>query len=199
MSQASVFFVGQPGEVAHHAAPFQSRLNVQIVEPHEVLQKSSPGDLAIFYSEHFDRFRDACQRLKQQNVATLYMIDGILEWRNAWENRRDEVACPYTMRPVLAHKVACIGNSQARVLESWGNQGKTEVIGIPRLDGYPNRFHRRAIRSPGVSSSGDDRQISRFTQHNFCDTAKPAACTAKNPTCATRRTESVARLSLSGD
>ena len=143
MSQSSVFFVGQPGEVAHHAAPFQSRLNVLIGEPHDVSKKARPGDLAIFYSEHFDRFRDACQRLRQNNVATLYMIDGILEWRNAWENSQHEVACPYTMRPVLAHKVACIGNSQARVLESWGNHGKTEVIGIPRLDGYSSRYKRR--------------------------------------------------------
>lgn len=136
MRNSSVYFVGQPHEVAHHAAPFQQLLNVKIADPVDVLHQANAGDLAIFYSEHFDRFRDCCLQLKKRNVATLYLIDGILEWRNAWENRPDEVACPYTMRPALAHKVACIGESQARVLRSWGNEGKTEVVGIPRLDEF---------------------------------------------------------------
>ncbi|MDG1873420.1 MAG: hypothetical protein P8J27_05890 [Mariniblastus sp.] len=136
MSNAKVFFVGQPIEVEHHAAPLRDHLDFEIAEPAQVLEDAQPGDLAVFYSEHFERFRESCKQLKSRNVATLYMIDGILEWRNAWENRLDEIACPYTMRPVLAHKAACIGHSQARILDSWGNAGKTEIIGIPRLDGY---------------------------------------------------------------
>ena len=43
-------------------------------------------------------------------------------------------SCSWTMRPVLSHKVACLGNSQSRILESWGNRGKCEIVGIPRLD-----------------------------------------------------------------
>jgi len=66
------------------------------------------------------------------------MIDGILEWRNAWDNRDDEVACPFAMRPVLCHKVACIGENQAHVLSGWGNAGRTEIVGVPRFDCYPN-------------------------------------------------------------
>jgi hypothetical protein len=135
MSQPSIYFVGTQQEVSHHAAPLQRSLDVKIAEPKEVVENAKSGDLAIFYSEHFDRFRDACQQLKQRNVATLYMVDGILEWRNAWENMPNEVACPYAMRPVLSHKVACIGQSQARVLNAWGNESKTEVVGIPRLEG----------------------------------------------------------------
>ncbi|MEM9940234.1 MAG: hypothetical protein AAF939_01515 [Planctomycetota bacterium] len=131
---SSVFFVGTEKEVAHHASPFSTTLEIQIVPPETVADVARSGDVAIFYSEHFDRFRSSCQQLRRNQVATIYMIDGILEWRNAWVNREDEVACPYTMRPVLSHKVACIGDSQARILDSWGNSTKTEVVGIPRLD-----------------------------------------------------------------
>lgn len=145
MANPSVYFVGQPHEVAHHAAPFQHSLNVTIADPQNVLERSQPGDLAIFFSEHFDRFRNCCLELKKRNVATLYLVDGILEWRNAWENSDDEVACPYTMRPVLSHKVACIGQSQARVLHSWGNAGKIEVVGIPRLD---HHWGKQSNRGP---------------------------------------------------
>ena len=94
MANSAVYFVGQPHELAHHAAPFQQSLNVVIATAAEVLERSQPGDLAIFYSEHFDRFRNGCLELKKRNVATLYLVDGILEWRNAWENSDDEVACP---------------------------------------------------------------------------------------------------------
>lgn len=129
-----VYFVGSEHEVAHHAAPLAEQVDFQIVAADSIVHQCRPGDLAIFYSEHFDRFRDAIQQLKSANVATLYMIDGILEWRNAWENRADEPACPFTMRPVLSHKVACIGYSQARILKGWGNHGKIEIVGIPRFD-----------------------------------------------------------------
>lgn len=149
MQQPKVFFVGSELEVAHHAAPLQERLNIEIAEPAEVLVAAKPGDLAIFYSEHFDRFRDCCRQLKRRSVATLYMIDGILEWRNAWLNSPEEIACPYTMRPVLSDKVACIGPAQARALRAWGNAAKTEIVGIPRFDNFADRYPINSVPSSG--------------------------------------------------
>lgn len=135
MADQLIYFVGTQTEVGHQAAPLQIRReDVVVAPPEQVLAAARPADLAIFSSEHFDRFRDACCQLKRRNVATLYLIDGILEWRNAWENHENEPACPWTMRPVLSHKVACIGPSQARELHRWGNESKIELVGIPRLD-----------------------------------------------------------------
>ncbi|MDB4766212.1 hypothetical protein OAG71_00845 [bacterium] len=136
MRTSKVYFVGTPAEVGHHIGPVEKHLDVEIIDPADVLKVASAGDVAMFFSEHFDRFRQSVIELKQKNVATIYMIDGILEWRNAWENSTDEVACPYVMRPVLSHKVACIGENQARVLNGWGNAEKTEIIGVPRFDRY---------------------------------------------------------------
>ena len=134
MPKQSIYYVGSVEEVSHHAEPLQRKMPINLAAPEETLRLAQPGDLAIFSSEHFDRCRDACRQLKQRRCATLYAIDGILEWRNAWENRADEPACPWTMRPVLSHKVACIGQSQTRVLDAWGNINKTETVGLPRLD-----------------------------------------------------------------
>jgi len=135
MANGSIYYVGTRDEVAHHAAPLQERLPIQIVSPESIVDRAQPGDLALFFSEHFDRFRQAIIELKSRNVATLYAIDGILEWRNAWETGPTEPACPWTMRPVLSHKVACIGPSQARFLSAWGNRDRVELVGLPRLDG----------------------------------------------------------------
>ena len=135
--QPVVYFAGSDHTVGHHAAPLQDRFDVRILSPEQITQQAKAGDLVVFYTEHFDAFRESSLQLKDNNVATLYMIDGILEWRNAWENSPDEIACPYTMRPALSHKVACIGASQARTLAAWGNADKVEVVGIPRLDQLP--------------------------------------------------------------
>ena len=39
-----------------------------------------------------------------------------------------------TFKPLMGHKLACIGRSQARWAEAWGNIGICEIIGIPRFD-----------------------------------------------------------------
>ena len=136
--QQRIYFAGTQLEIGHHAAPLDGMLNYTVCEPDDLIDQAQPGDVVVFYSEHFDRFRNCCRQLKERNVATLYMVDGILEWRNAWENRADEPACPFAMRPALAHKVACIGRSQARIIESWGNGGKTEIVGVPRFERLRN-------------------------------------------------------------
>ncbi|MGI9517236.1 MAG: hypothetical protein ACR2NP_09330, partial [Pirellulaceae bacterium] len=128
---------GSEAEVAHHAAGLQRETDVRIAAPDDVLRWARSNDLVIFFSEHFQRFRRTWHELNRRGCNTLYAIDGILEWRNAWENRDDEPASPWTMRPVLCDKVACIGSSQVRVLNQWGNAGKTELVGLPRLDDFP--------------------------------------------------------------
>ena len=147
MSTNAVFYVGSEQQVGHHARPLAELIPLRIESLSTVLEEASPGDVAIFFSEHFSEFRRAILELRRRRVATLYAIDGILEWRNAWENRPDEPACPWTMRPVLSDKVACIGPSQARVLASWGQSQKIEIVGVPRFDHLINH-DRSANRSP---------------------------------------------------
>src|SRR5690606_39203009 len=120
-------------------------------------QQVQPGDLAIFFSEHFDRFRTLCKKLKQQNIATIYAVDGILEWRNAWENRPEEIACPWTMRPCLADVVATIGWRQQSVLEAWGNRNCVP-IGMPRLDELSDQHKPAVSDSPSQPANGSTRQ-----------------------------------------
>ncbi len=83
-------------------------------------------------------------RLVEQNVPVLMISDGILEYRNTWEH--PQVAPGAVFQPVLGHKIACIGRAQARFLESWGNLGKCEVVGVPRFDRLLGR--RPRVRVP---------------------------------------------------
>jgi SAM-dependent methyltransferase len=74
----------------------------------------------------------ALRRAVEKEIPTLILADGIIEYRNTWQHPQNVPGA--IMQPVLGHKIACIGDSQARILSSWGNYGKCEIVGIPRLD-----------------------------------------------------------------
>ncbi len=67
-------------------------------------------------------------------IPTLILADGILEYRNTWEH--PQLTPGALFQPVLGHKIACLGRSQVRVLQSWGNPTQCEAIGAPRFDRY---------------------------------------------------------------
>jgi len=81
------------------------------------------------------------RRAVEQGIPTLVLADGILEYRNTWEH--PQLPPGSLFQPVLGHKLACLGRSQARVLESWHNAGRCEVTGSPRFDRYAGRQRRR--------------------------------------------------------
>lgn len=87
------------------------------------------------------------QRAMAENIPTLIIADGILEYRNTWLH--PNIAPGSIFQPVMAHKIACLGRSQVRILESWGNLGKCEIVGAPRLDPLSGKQARK--RNPGDS------------------------------------------------
>ena len=115
-------------------------------------------DLAVVNDERaLPHAMDAVRCLAEQGIPTLHVLDGVLEWRNTWENPTytlgAEPALPF-LQPSLCHKVACLGRSQARLLESWGNLGKCEVVGVPRLDHFVT-----TPAGPKTDSDGATRRI----------------------------------------
>lgn len=205
MPSANLFVVGCDHEVAHHAAPLADNLRLSIIQPDEAAARANPGDVAIFFSEHFDRNREAIRLLREKSVATIYAIDGILEWRNLWTHREHEPACPWTMRPVLCDKVACIGRHQARILQSWGNQDRVELVGIPRLDAAASRFLVASNEPRTQPESGAFRllvmtaKFPAFTEQQHATTVKALKdlrdWLAHNPQIQNRPIETIWRLS----
>ncbi len=99
-----------------------------------------PADAAIVITHEHFRWEEisALRRIVEQAmVPTLLLADGVLEYRNTWANPTIPDGSMY--QPLLAHKIACIGQASARLIESWGNPGKTEVVGLPRLDSLIGR------------------------------------------------------------
>ena len=88
----------------------------------------------------------------KRNVPVLILSDGILEYRNSWVQSHSVASGIFN--PVLGHKLACIGASQVRFLESIkGNFGKCENVGLPRLDDFKIESSKSNIPSILVCSS----------------------------------------------
>jgi len=94
-----------------------------------------PDDAGILITHMHYRWEELTtlrKVLNQQRVPVLILSDGILEYRNTWEH--PDLVDGSIFQPLFGHKLACIGRGQARVVESWGNAGRCEVVGLPRLD-----------------------------------------------------------------
>lgn len=88
------------------------------------------------------------QVARSLDIPTLVLQDGILEWRCQYENPLFGAGGGAAQhQPVIADKIACLGAQSARAIRSWGNAGKVEITGMPRLD---HLFSRPKIprRSP---------------------------------------------------
>lgn len=72
---------------------------------------------------------------RERRIPTLVLQDGILEWRCQYENPLfgSGGGAPQH-QPVLADRIACIGNQSGRQIAAWGNAAKVAVTGMPRLD-----------------------------------------------------------------
>ena len=140
-----IYYVGTPAEVENHARPLFGEFDVRIEDAESVVRYAQPGDVCLFYNEFFPRYRLANHALMHKQCAMLYAIDGILEWRSLWEFPPG-ISCLWSARPILSHKVACIGRSQVRIMESWGSAGQCEVVGVPRFDALIGRTSR--VRGP---------------------------------------------------
>jgi uncharacterized coiled-coil DUF342 family protein len=88
----------------------------------------------ILTHEHFQWETVATLRrvLDASRVPVLIMCDGILEYRNTWDN--PTIADGSVYQTIFGHKIACIGRAPARVIESFGNAGLCEIVGHPKFD-----------------------------------------------------------------
>lgn len=140
---------------AHHFRNLENRLEGRFVyesvpDPKRIL--AHRPRLVVCFDEHYCELGYAIAELKKHGVATLQVMDGILEWRRTWDYTRqglpiDGVANPIN-QPAFAHKIACLGRRDARILESWGNAGKCEIVGAPRMDDLVR------LRMQGLSRDG---------------------------------------------
>ena len=81
---------------------------------------------------HWETITTLRRIFEESKVPILILCDGILEFRNTWQN--PTIADGSVYQTIFGHKIACIGRAPARFIESFGNAGLCEIVGQPRFD-----------------------------------------------------------------
>lgn len=124
----------------HHFSPLYNQLSFEVVESAdwdpEIIHELQ-ADLLLTPSCDWYEAAACIEEARRLKIPSLYLMDGIIEWRHQWENPKFGAGggIPYN-QPVTTDKVACLGWQSARTLEAWGNIGKCEIVGAPRFDPY---------------------------------------------------------------
>jgi len=149
---------------AHHYEPVWEHFHgeVAVVESYELDEILSHDPAVVLCSTDYHLlYANVHAQLRQRNIGTVMAFDGILEWRRTFEYPLEGHQLPFE-QPAGVHKIACLGPAQARLLESWGNLGKCEIVGVPRFDelaanppplpkGPPRRILVMTAKTPGFS------------------------------------------------
>lgn len=138
-----------PDETHPHFASWLPQTGRPIVHaPHPDSDFVFPDDVALVVAVdcYHEPNVSLLRRAMAQRLPVLLLADGVLEYRNTWDH--PQLTPGALFQPVLGTKIACLGRSQARILESWGNAGRCEIIGAPRLDHYATRARR--VRAAGM-------------------------------------------------
>ena len=149
----------------HHVQPLLQRLEFEVAQVAQCNLDSillHNPKLVLCFDDYHIMYANVLAQLRHRNIGLLMMFDGILEWRRTFEYPLEHEHLPFE-QPVGAHKIACLGASQARLLESWGNVGKCEIVGVPRFDelarnpptfppGPPYRVLVMTAKTPGFNA-----------------------------------------------
>jgi hypothetical protein len=148
-------------------------VDVRVLADYEVAHEL-PAEIDLLVTHNHYRWDELAvlrQAMVHNNRGVLVLADGITEYRNSWQNPTTPAGS--LMQPAVAHKIATLGAAQSRLWESWGNRGKCEVVGLPRLDQRARHF--------GWWQAEDD-SLAR-TEVTFDATAAPTllVCSARTP------------------
>ncbi|WP_372644061.1 hypothetical protein [Ancylomarina sp.] len=146
MNKISV--IGPSKYIGRHFKTIENQLGASFFyfekyQPNKIIEENP--DLVIVPDEHWCELGNIVATCKKHGILTLQLMDGILEWRRTWDyesngHRVDGVLNPIN-QPAFANKIACLGYKDYRILESWGNRGKCEIVGMPRLKYIENIRH----------------------------------------------------------
>lgn len=153
-----------------------------------VHQWQVPDDAALIVTHSHYRWEELSVLrtvLKENRTPILVLADGILEYRNTWQH--PGLPDGSIFQPLFGHKLACIGTGQARLLESWGNAGRCEVVGMPAFDSIQtlpppaldNSSPLRLLVATATTPAFDEEQRRVLVQslillRDFTQTQKPS-------------------------
>lgn len=135
--------------------------DIENLEIHHLEKIRAFDPKVVVVLDCFGPAKELAIRLRDENIVTIEFSDGQLEWCCTWENKNMYAQPQY--QPILTDKFAAMSLPQMRVLESWGNHGKCELVGTPRFDTYadlnpiPHEGWRLLVATPNTVGYDDEQ------------------------------------------
>lgn len=159
----------------HYAAVMESEEIEWIGTISPPFDESTLGTIDAFICscEHHWPTRLAITACKRLGIPTFHVLDGIVEWRNLFENPRSSVpenGAPL-FQPLLSDLTFAMGSAQEWALRWLGNE-RVAATGLPRLDciprhpcrtGQANGHKRLMVATANTPWFTDDQQL-RFLE-----------------------------------
>ncbi len=138
----------------HHFGGALARVNgdVRIAETNSLhLLDDYRPDLVVAVEE-INRASQTCvAEANRRGIPTLYVLDGIFEWRHSFENERFLSGLGRTfLQPLASRHITAPGPSAARTLAAWGYADRVIPVGLPRVDAGLRAFKHEPAASPTV-------------------------------------------------
>jgi len=150
-----ILIYGPKEEIKNHFGKSLPKLKkkyfIKLIDnPEKIKPLLKQTKLFITWRHFIEKERELFFKCRNNNIPSLLLADGILEWNNIWySSTKPDVTPGSNYQPILANKMSCLGRSQARLLEAWGNKNKCEIIGSPRFDKYLKvKKRKRDITKP---------------------------------------------------
>lgn len=106
-------------------------------------------DIILCVNDYYYDVVRCLDEARKAGIPSLVLQDGILEWRCQYSNPLFGAGGGAPQhQPVMCDKIACIGHQSARHIAAWGNAGKVEATGMPRMDYLLNR-QIKPVETPG--------------------------------------------------
>jgi hypothetical protein len=125
-----------PGRFVHFGGVIgDPRINWHGQLPFPLSEDNLDGIDAVLVTDEYFYDRRACiATCKLKGIPVFHVLDGIVRWKNLFENPRSSVATngsPF-MRPLISDKTFVMGDFQASILRWLGNQNLC-ISGLPRF------------------------------------------------------------------
>jgi hypothetical protein len=151
-------------------------LEIEYVIVDETFQFSLPyPDIVLTVSDWRAEIARVLLDAKTLNIPSLLFQDGTLDWIIQNEGELyGGTGGPTHFHPILTDKMAVIGHQSARIISSWNDVSKVEVVGFPILQ---NEINEAKISRTNVKQTTDkplNVLITSTRQGWFCERQKIA-------------------------
>lgn len=151
-------------------------LEIEYVIIDENFQFSLPyPDIVLTVSDWRAEIARVLLDAKTLKIPTLLFQDGTLDWIIQNEGELyGGTGGPTHFHPILTDKMAVIGHQSARIIASWNDASKVEVVGFPILQNEINEAKKYRLESKKEATTPLNVLITSTRQGWFCERQKIA-------------------------